>query len=529
MSIHPKHAAQRGSALLLAMIMVIVLIGYAGSLLSVALANSRGSMEALDDAKATYVAEAGINAAMAEINSGVDPDADGLGTIARNYPNAQNATCRYKVRCTNQADGSFRLVVAGASSAGTRALEVVARPQPPFPGDDAALGLFGFPGKHEKFKIFSDKKEDDDDDDKDVHDSVVINGYPADGGKPVPAMAIQDPIAYNKIMEKLSKEIAKGKVSADSFKGEPIVDYTNSKGYTTHLPITLTPEPHFNPDLLADLRDKIIDKTESVIIPSATRVIDKDSEKIKVPTTWGTPATPQTTVVTAKDLRLEKGAVLTGAGTLVVQGELKVEKDAVLNWTGTIIVIGNEDKGKDSAKLTALGGQVNVVGNILVMGTNKGAADLRVDDEGKKRQGGLKVTGAVLVMGGPDDKKRARVRGDAGDFLIDGFLGVFGEKAELKVEEDHHDTGAFTVNGSTVVAVPDNDDEKHEKLAIKLHGNTSLRFDRTKLNAAMGSILNFTGQNGIPLPLGVRSWREMSPYDAAGGVPNWNQSSTNGK
>ncbi|MBI5366825.1 MAG: hypothetical protein HZA54_07290 [Planctomycetes bacterium] len=508
-----RRLRRAGSALLIALVLVMLLTGYSGSLVSLALANSRSVDAAVELTRATYVAEAGINAAIAELNAGVDADGDGLGTISRNYPNPQIASSRYRVRCTTNADGSRRLVASGAVPNGLRAIEAVAAPEVPFPGGDAALGLFGPSGTHTKFKIFSDHdEEDDDDDDREVADTIKINGYPADGGAAVPALAIQDPVAYQKVMEKLSKEIAKGKVSAGSFDGAPYVAYTNKKGDTVSLPIVPLPNPNYNPTLLASLRDAIIDRTFNDIIPHADQTIATDGHKISTAVVWGTPLSPKTTVISSKDAKVKSGGVITGSGTLVIHGELKLEKGSVLNWTGNVIVIGNEDKGKDSAKLKSEGGTINVVGNVFVMGTDKGSGEFKVDNDEKKKQGSAHITGAVLVMAGPEEKKKAKLKAESGDFTVDGFIGVFGERAELKVEEEHHDTSAFTTNGAVVVAVPENDDDKHEKLSVKLHGNTSIRYDRTKLAAAMAGILKFTGEYGIPSPVRLRSWREVSPY-----------------
>ncbi|MBI3269292.1 MAG: hypothetical protein HYZ53_09745 [Planctomycetes bacterium] len=500
---------RRGSALLLALVLVIVLLGYSGVVLKLSLANSHGIDGMLEQTRATYVAEAGVYAALSELNAGVDRDGDGLGTIARNYPNAENAESGYGVVATRRTDGRYRLVACGKTTGGLRAIEVLAEPDLGFGDADAALGLFGPVGKHLKFKVFSDRTETDDVD-PDVADTVHIDGTPADGGAALPAVAVQDPLAYVLLLEKLSREIAKGKVSAGAFRGAPEVDYTNSAGFGVRLPIVQNAAPHFDPTTLDSLRDQLLDRTRNELVPHAAATIAEDGGRLSGLVTWGTPLTPQTTVVTGKDLQLQSGAVLSGAGTLVIYGELKLQKDAVLHWTGDVIVVGNEDRS-DSAKLKVEGGTLGVTGNVLVLGSTAGAADFLVDDHGQ-RSASATVTGAVLALAGPEDKKRARIRVDGGNFTVDGLLAAYGEKVELKVEEGHHDTGAFTASGTVVVATPENLDEKHEKLGVKLFGNTSIRLDRAKLAAAMNSLVRFLGENEIRAPLRITSWREVSPY-----------------
>lgn len=506
----------RGSALIIAMVTILLLVGYSAVLLSVSLANARHADAVIDGARATCVAEAGLHAALAELNAGVDADGDGLGTLTRNYPNPLSSAGGFEVRMSVLADGNRRLVARGTAGPARRAIEAIAAQELPFPETEAALGLFGPAGKHAKFKLFSDRPEDDPND-PDVRDTVRINGYPADGGAPVPAIAVQDPLAYARIREKLSQEISTGRVSPGSFAGSPSVEYVSSRGYRTDLPIALTPSPRFSPELLAKLRDDLIARTTQAIVPAADRTLAANNVVLSGTTTWGVPAAPQITVVTANNLRLESDAVLRGNGVLVIRGELKLTKGATLDWTGSVIVLGNEAGHKDSAKLQSEGGNLNVMGNVFVLGTDAGAADFRLVSLSNQREGSAHVTGAVLIMGGPEEKQHARLAVTNGDVAINGLLAIVGEKATLKVEEVHQDTSSFTAaTGAAVICVPDSAAEQQVQLAVKLHGNTALRFDRTKVEAALAGLLPFMEQFDVPLPWRVKMWREVSPHVLAG-------------
>jgi hypothetical protein len=82
-------AAERGSALVVSTIMIVVALGIVGALLAVIQAQTQLAGGARDGVQALYIAEAGVNDGMAEIVSGVDVDGDGLGSLARSFAGGQ--------------------------------------------------------------------------------------------------------------------------------------------------------------------------------------------------------------------------------------------------------------------------------------------------------------------------------------------------------------------------------------------------------------------------------------------------------
>lgn len=75
----------RGSALLVALIVVVIVFGLAATMLGTIGVETRATGSARDGVEALYVAETGVNLALVELARGVDPDGDGLGTIARTF------------------------------------------------------------------------------------------------------------------------------------------------------------------------------------------------------------------------------------------------------------------------------------------------------------------------------------------------------------------------------------------------------------------------------------------------------------
>lgn len=507
--------ARRGSALILALVLIIVLVGYAGSLLAIGLANSRNAECAVGNTQALYISEGGVNAALAELETGVDVDADGLGTIARNYPNAWNGESRYRVLVTPLADGTLRVVAVGTVPNASRAIEAVVRCVVPFPGQGAALGLYGMCGSKTRFQLLPAQGSGDGGETGSDRNLVRIDGRPADGSKAIPAVAIQDPRAYATVMDAVAQQAATGRLDPAWFAGEPVVDYTSSTGNSVSVPIVEVPDPRLNPGLLSELRNDIIDRVGSTLLPEATQTVARDGARISGAETWGTPTAPTVTVIDAKDLSLEKGAVVKGHGILVVRGGLRLKKDSELDWTGTIVVIGTDGRGGDGTKLVVEGGTLNVTGNVLVLGTDASSAEFRVANDSNNRQGVAQITGALLALSGADCKTSTQVASEQGNLQVDGFVGVFGAWAELHVEEMHANSTAFSVNGSAVVAVPpEGDDSGGDRLAVKLHGNTSIHYDPAKEIAAMDGLLTFLNRLKVPPTWRIVSWREVSAVAA---------------
>lgn len=73
---------ERGSALIVAVVVVLILVGMAVAFIILSADQSEGTTDNVLRTQAFYVAEAGANAAIDEVRSGIDAGGDGLGVVA---------------------------------------------------------------------------------------------------------------------------------------------------------------------------------------------------------------------------------------------------------------------------------------------------------------------------------------------------------------------------------------------------------------------------------------------------------------
>ena len=74
-----KRNNRRGSAMLVAVLALVVLTGMSGAILTMSLASNSQQNSATDDVRATYLAETGVSHALANLTAGNDTDtASGL-------------------------------------------------------------------------------------------------------------------------------------------------------------------------------------------------------------------------------------------------------------------------------------------------------------------------------------------------------------------------------------------------------------------------------------------------------------------
>ena len=116
----------RGMVLVPALFVVFLLTALAGAFLRLLLAHTRESVAATTGTQTFYVAEAGVNAAIAEIQSRVDAGGDGLGTVSASF-----AGGAYQVVATEtQPNREWRIEAAASLGSSTRSIEAVLRSEP---------------------------------------------------------------------------------------------------------------------------------------------------------------------------------------------------------------------------------------------------------------------------------------------------------------------------------------------------------------------------------------------------------------
>ena len=129
---------ERGTVLIAALVVFILLASLCASLLSLSTITIVEVRAHQDRIQAFYIAEAAVSAAIAEITSGADPDGDGLGNLTGEFGGGY-----YSSIATDNGDRTWALLVAGICGEQSRVLEVVVKEKPNGPFCGAVFGVYG--------------------------------------------------------------------------------------------------------------------------------------------------------------------------------------------------------------------------------------------------------------------------------------------------------------------------------------------------------------------------------------------------
>ena len=113
---------ERGGVLVAALLTITVLIGLSGVVLRQGISHERERSSSQDDVRALYLAEAGVNDALARLASG---DTTDVGT-ADQQESLSNGS--YWADLSDNGDGTFTVVSSGTARGRTRAVEAVLAP-----------------------------------------------------------------------------------------------------------------------------------------------------------------------------------------------------------------------------------------------------------------------------------------------------------------------------------------------------------------------------------------------------------------
>ena len=117
-----RRTNQRGSAMLVAVLAIVVLTGMSGAILSMSMSSNSQQDAATDGVRASYLAETGISHALANLTSGDDTD---IGTA--NAPIAFSSG-NYFADLADNGDGTYTVTSVGNAQGAQRVIEAVLSP-----------------------------------------------------------------------------------------------------------------------------------------------------------------------------------------------------------------------------------------------------------------------------------------------------------------------------------------------------------------------------------------------------------------
>ncbi|MBI2901587.1 MAG: hypothetical protein HYY17_15495 [Planctomycetes bacterium] len=550
-----RRTRERGTALLLTVIVISMILGLSVSYFTIVMGEARTQHSTSSGTGAFYVAEAGLAQAVMELRTAQDIDGNGVvGACAGSFNGSP-----YTVTMTDMGDGTLELVAVASVNGTARAIEVRVASAPPVPvpglGAQAALAFLGKTGKKAKIALHMHKPHEefknpdadgmDDDGDEDLWTStsaspIAIDGNDAAGVKPnLPGLGIEDPVAYEAVTDRVAHDMYHNKILPDTIIGDPMATITSKKHGGITESASIAPLQTNPTSLNYENMNVIADQIEVVVGEMSTApgviTIAQNNYKFQGETTYGNQVAPATVVIDAEKVEVTPGATVTGYGTLIVRGDMSILNNAKFNWTGDIVVLGGSNR---DAVFRNKHGELTVNGTVIVLAgdENKKKATMRLDNDTGKHDGSTVINGALLVWNGNETKTqdKAEFKAKHGDFEINGFIGVYGDKVKFDAKMDHHHhdhadpdheahkprhkDGSFVVHGGVVVAVPGND-EKH-KVKVHLHGDDILiQYDSVAIENAIMQLVNFGQLFTPPMPATyqVISWRRIVPAVAGQG------------
>lgn len=489
--------SRRGSAILIATVVVFAILVMSAAFLAIATAQAHEETTAENHVRALYIAEAGVSHAILDLtaNRAQNPQAGNLGSA--NGPIVFGGG-DYYVTATTVAPETYLLKSVGHFGDVTRAVEVVVSPDLSLP-TKAAMTIFGS-AKEVEFEI-----------DPENGAQVDINGLP---GR-VPAITVQAPTSFDQVRDQLLEQISNGEVNPAKIKGLPELPYTLEDGTVVHIALTQSDTVRFDGAFMEQVRQALIEQAVSDWIPNADRTFTDDMD-IRTAMQFGSRGNPEVVVIRGADVDIKDGGSVTGHGILIITGELQVGKLGRLDWDGTVLVLGgNNDFGGD-AEFENHRGIVNIgnaanPGNLIVIGSDGGQAEFEIDDPGGNSMSNTNVHGTVMTLAGPGEE--AEVEIEEGATVINGLLFASGHEEvefELENEDDVGEQfrGVLNVNGAVAVGVASPGGE----IEIEMEGNANLTYHPNNVARALqGLEALVTNILRLPLPLTMRSWREVSP------------------
>jgi hypothetical protein len=532
-----RYRHEQGVALVLVVFFALVVGGIAVSYSAWTFSEARAQTSHGDSIRALAAADAGLN----ELLENMRADPPGAGENERVLEGTMQQV-PWAARAVRVDANTWELTAVGRAGNIRRGARMYVAEQTVLDQimGDSALSIVGNVTKKGKIALHVKHprdsgrgREDADghDDDEDATwtsqstSPVAIDGTDRAGRRNVPGVGIEDARVFQQTAERWAREIARGKIPADAILGDPMNEFTSRDGRVASMSLARLADPQIDYNYLTSMADMIVDALEANVLPRANRVVSGNDARITGTVQWGTPASPEVTVIDARQLSVQPDAVIRGAGTLIVQGDVRILNRARLEWTGDIIVLGGTNNR--DADLRNQNGSLVVNGNVLVLGADdrRGNARFSLHDNNSEVNDAVNViNGSVLAISGQRTRKedKATITIKTGDTTITGVLAVAGDKVKLDVK-DHRDRRGvesyFRLYGTAVVAVPDND-ERH-KVKVHIHGdNILLQYDSQAVSNALAGLQSLAGvsPDASRTDLRVTAWMEV-PWASTGLEP----------
>ncbi len=444
-----------GVVLLLSLVFMFAILGVAGSVFYLAIAEAKAARESSEQVISLYLAESGLEAAVHEIVKSEDPDSNGIGN-----KNVTNSAGNYTVTVQDLGGFVYQLTSTGDSGGATVTVDQVIKLRYTTAFPTAAVSVVG---NINEFEL-------------DIEEDLDLF---IDGGDS-PAMSFSDVDLYNKLGLDMANAMAAGNIPSTNITGTPTNQFTAADLSTWDIPFAH--EPAYSSSLtdLSSLYTELVTQV-TALKPTATVVTGA------LAPTYGSPGSP--VVIYAPDPRIGSSETVTGYGTLILGKSFEMNNSS-LNWTGDIFVVGD---GGGDAKLIIEGGTLDVTGNLLIIG------------EGNLEKTELKVTGggSVTINGsmfmGADWNVQEGVEAElvvAGNssFTLNGILNLMSAEAELEFEPNP--LNRVFINGMLQIAVPPGVTESHVEFEMK--GNVEIYKDDAAIQIGLDALNQLDVNYTIP-------------------------------
>jgi hypothetical protein len=419
-----KETRDRGSVMLMSLVIVLLFFGMSLAFMTLAKEGERDVRAKISTCKALYLAESGVSSTIHELLAKVDADHDGLGNLTGDLAGGS-----FQVTAVPQADEQYDLISVGSYDGFKATVRVTAVPSFTAVSPMGAIGLSG---------VLPD------DEVEHFAEEIAQNQVTVDGGTH-PAFTIEDQRAYDDfirgteaLMNSISHYIIPG-----MYTGYPTVPLRLGQG-TVDMPILKVDDPEIKSELIESLRAQLYDAVINKTVPAANRTFT-GYQVLNADVTWGKQGSPEITVVKG-DMRVNDGRNVVGNGTLVILGRLSMEHRSSLKWNGDIYVLGDSTSGANDAWLRNDGARIDVNGNLLIVETGGGAAELSHSNDTFHHDIPdihTIVNGVLMVAHGAYGEV-ARIDTTDGTLQVNGLLLMNGEKVSI----EHLPGANLIVNGS---------------------------------------------------------------------------------